>query len=578
MAMRHYLTDHPNGHPLHAWMGMESLPYDATQDLIDLTDAVAKAEAFHQARCHAVFERLQSSPYVFLAGMTGVGKTSFVHRIWKDHIRGHLFIGEHAMETWATQPDDGSGWITLFIDEANATQSQWSRFEGLMHPSRCLLINKQLITLSPNHKIIFAGNPVSYGAGRQLPSLFQHHGHSLVFQPLPPACIYQDILKPVLEPLLTKYPNLTTETVAIPFLEIAAFLTHCSQDKVLVTPRQLTTMAMLTFMQSMTNPVDPLLAARYYAYFIAKERVPEHKCELFNKQFCPTALPRATVTPDQLLINHHNEPAFHALSDFISLRSFRRTHVEELNPTQCLGGLGGLVIEGEPGVGKTELVIRTLLLNGLRKANRQDTPLEGDWFYHIPVSMSLPAKIELLHKAFHEGAVIVIDEINSAPMIERLMNDLLMGQTPEGHGPNKVGFLVIGTQNPSTMAGRAQTSQAIENRMHRVVIPHYTREQMIEILHYEGLPESISTELVNQYLTRREKTGQTPELCFRDVLKCAKRILKTLPPAEKSIAEPIQDHQTRAINFFKEPAFHSKRSRRDDVAIAEEASTADPRM
>src|SRR3989338_5997055 len=83
-------------------------------------------------------------------------------------------------------------------------------------------------------------------------------------------------------------------------------------------------------------------------------------------------------------------------------------------------------------------------------------------FYRMPVNFSLEKKQELLLKAFREGAVVVIDEINSSPMMESLLNDLLMGKMPDdpsitiadGKRVNKPGFLVIGTQNPITMEGR----------------------------------------------------------------------------------------------------------------------------
>ena len=58
----------------------------------------------------------------------------------------------------------------------------------------------------------------------------------------------------------------------------------------------------------------------------------------------------------------------------------------------------------------------------------------------MPVSMPLDEKEKLLLKAFHEGAVVVIDEINSSALMERLLNTLLMGKTPRGRDSQKTGF------------------------------------------------------------------------------------------------------------------------------------------
>ncbi|MCP0914999.1 AAA family ATPase [Legionella sp. 27cVA30] len=108
-----------------------------------------------------------------------------------------------------------------------------------------------------------------------------------------------------------------------------------------------------------------------------------------------------------------------------------------------------MVLEGPPGVGKSELVTLALLSHGFTEATLS-SPREGEnSFYRMPVSMQPDDKKRLLLKAFKEGAVVVVDEINSSPMMERLLNDLLMGESEEGK-PDKPGFFIIGTQNHRT--------------------------------------------------------------------------------------------------------------------------------
>ena len=63
-----------------------------------------------------------------------------------------------------------------------------------------------LYPLTAKHKVVFAGNPVSYGDERALQPFFEDHGNALVFEPMPPALIYDRMLKPLfvgtaLEPL-----------------------------------------------------------------------------------------------------------------------------------------------------------------------------------------------------------------------------------------------------------------------------------------------------------------------------------------------------------------------------------------
>jgi MoxR-like ATPase len=367
-----------------------------------------------------------------------------------------------------------------------------------------------LIELTSEHKVIFAGNPVSYG-GRQLPAFLKKHGNAVMFDPMPAAYIYQEILKP----LLTGYDDNTAQALVKPILEVNDYLTSISQNDVLITPRELTTMVLFTLAYLKANKqADPEQVARYYAWNLAKHHVPEAHRSEFDTQF-KTAAPRERVLPDLNKINflptESNRSAREALQDFIDLRK-QRMQSKTAHEIQQYGGLGGLVLEGEPGIGKSEMVMHTL------EKNHVD-------FYHIPMSMPLTKKKQTLLKAFHEGAVVVIDEINSGSMLESLMNDLLMGLTPEGKRPKNPGFLLIGTQNPSSMAGRTKASSALQHRLQTIPIPNYDTPEMIDILKIKGLEERTAQNMVHEYLTKRQQAEQDPnryKLCFRDVLKRAK--------------------------------------------------------
>jgi hypothetical protein len=157
-------------------------------------------------------------------------------------------------------------------------------------------------------------------------------------------------------------------------------------------------------------------------------------------------------------------------------------------------------------------------------------------FYRMPVSMPLTEKDELLRKAFNEGAVVVIDEINSSPMMERLLNALLMGTTPEGKRPHHPGFMVIGTQNPITMAGRRAPSTALSRRMTTVDLPPYTAEEMQAILVVKGLARDTATVMINAFQAQRTYASvhhKTPAPTFRDLLRLVNQVLRSevaIPP------------------------------------------------
>lgn len=505
-----------------AWVGLEDLPELSiqTQETIDLTNASAEKEAFDNARVSAVEAALSNAPFVFLAGMTGVGKTSFILNLWKDK-SASLYIGESNLLLWATDATPGTK--TLFIDEANISSRQWSEFEGLLNTPPGILIGHQYFMLSSEHKVIFAGNPAGYGGERHLPSLFKRHGNSVLFEPMTPAYIYQTILKPA----LAQYPCEST-MIAEPLLKVAQFLLSKSQKSVLISPREITTMALFTASYHTENPLaDVSHVAQYYAYTLGKDLLPEeHKAE-FEQLFKIPPLSRkpSTNKPNTFLVTPSNQFVMDTLNDYLTLRHHRQESPG--NDVQQYGGLGGVILEGAPGIGKTELVTQLLRANGLNegKAN-QPYDTSKAIFYRLHVA----EKKALLLKAFNEGAIVVIDEINSGPTMERLLNDLLMGKTPDGKAPLKPGFMVIGTQNPVTMAGRGQRSEALKRRMQTLCIPDYTPSEMIDILKRKGVSYAHRQNMVKEYQQWQKKSEidpSIPMLCFRDLLKRAEKIIKT---------------------------------------------------
>ena len=528
-AISRYQALHPGAEGTLTWQGLKSLPPFQFSTNYTLVRAEQETRAFNQKRFDAVTQGLRHSPFVFLAGMTGVGKTSFVQHVWEKKY-SKVFYGEAHFKEWVH--DKTPGLKTLFIDEANISSRHWSEFESLFNDPPGILIDNEYIELSTDHKIIFAGNPVSYGGERQIPSLFRRHGTSILFEPLSPAYIYHELLKPVFANMgLSKQaPSLATAMLAI-----NQFVMTKQQDKMLLTPREMISMATLTCTYCQNNPgVSQLAVARYYAYTLAKQFIPPQFQHEFEEKFYeqrPVAMSEndnSVFSAKKIIINENNQSAFDRLQDFLDLRT-HRLDVKTPHEIQLYGGLGGLVIEGEPGMGKTELVLETLVSKGLRKGALDSSNQPGNIFYHLPVKMSLSDKRALLLKAFDEGAPVVIDEINSGSMMERLLNDLLMGTTPEGKRPLKPGFMVIGTQNPPTMAGRARASGALEHRMHKVLIQPYTKLQMVEIVKHVGLELRVAKDMVEDYIALREYENKHPVSrmhCFRDLVVCAEQHVK----------------------------------------------------
>jgi len=522
-----YLESNPSTKSDNTWLGMTNLPgfTQASTAMLDTTTSVAECTAFTEARLTQVNAVLDLQPYVFLTGLTGVGKSTFVEtELCKDN---DLYLTEDSIEKWAMDTSDKRK--VLFLDEANLSPRQWSEFEGLYQTPPHVLVNGKLHTLSSYHKVVFAGNPVNYGDERTLAPFFERHGNAVLFTPLPPAVIYEKILKPVFENV-----GIELEPIGQRILDVYRFVCECSSTEILISPRELQMMALMTIANADKYGSDINAIAEHFTYTLARNLVPESKRAGFDAKFtpknpivfAPDAKPDRTffVTESRLALSQQ-------FDDLLGLREWRLGQAA-LNTAQKGGGLGGLIIEGAPGIGKSELVIAGLIAHDYQEEHDFINPTKKlNLFYRMPVSMPLSEKEALLIKAFNEGAVVVIDEINSSPMMERLLNDLLMGKNPKGQAGDTVkpGFMIIATQNPVTMAGRRAPSRAILRRCITHQLPEYKPDDIQHILVSKGIILEEAQAMTEAYEKNRVyavKHQLSPAPNFRHLIELADNQLK----------------------------------------------------
>jgi len=122
LAYRKRMKDQEGLDDDHAWQGLKDLPGGVKLPPFDSAKAEEITIQFNQERRAEINHVLKDSPYVYLAGITGVGKSTFIEQDFSVDQNGTLYKGESAMETWAT--DTSPGIKYLFIDEANVTSRQ----------------------------------------------------------------------------------------------------------------------------------------------------------------------------------------------------------------------------------------------------------------------------------------------------------------------------------------------------------------------------------------------------------------------------------------------------------------------
>lgn len=476
---------------------------------LDLENSEERTKTFLEQRMSLILDNLVNSPFVFIGGMTGVGKSTFIHQHFSQAFPGQVFYGEEQIKSWAERPDGGY----LFIDEANISRRNWSEFESLFQSPLKIYLQGQWYQLTAQHKVIFAGNPMSYGGSRHQPKLFERHGNSVIFNPLPPEAIYQQVLRPIFENSPLNENKIQLSEI---LLKAYQLLVGFSNDRILVSPRQLKSIAMLTIAGWQKNQQqNPEILMHQYLRVVLTEQLDPIYQKAFQEYFPEHEQSKLPYPrPADYYISASREKAAGMLTALLGLRQYRKDFAHALNEQQLYGDLNSLVLESQPGQGKTQL------LQAILKELQLD-------YYYLPVTLSLADKTALLLKAFNEGSIVIIDEINSSPMVERLLNALLSGQTPDGKKPDSPGFLLLGTQNPVSMGARIDQTEAQKMRMIKINLPEYSKAEMSEIIIFNGFPASKADELCVEFQnqqTQAKNKGEEP-LNFRQLLDAAQLIL-----------------------------------------------------
>ncbi|OHE78028.1 MAG: hypothetical protein A3F67_00985 [Verrucomicrobia bacterium RIFCSPHIGHO2_12_FULL_41_10] len=537
----------------------------------DFTGSRDFAENYEKTRTNQIDALFAISPYVFLSGPSGGGKTTFVKNVYCHDAKLTCFEGLPSLKAWAFA-DQG----VLFIDEANLDPNDWMLFDGLFQKPAGMVVDGEWKPIdTKTHQVIFAGNPTTDG-NRHMAKLFQQRGGALHFAPMPPLYLYERVLKPI----FNGRDESSLRVISQALCYVYECLIQQSIETLLVTPREMGMIALAIRATSDWPTHEDAL--KQWTYQMARPFLPT----LPEKIVYPTqsAVPDskmsdAPVVLNQFILTSAYERAYQQLTHYFSIRELRIYLGAKSNnqaPSATLdnkifqrAGLGGFVLEGEPGIGKTHFIREYLEAQGVIRGNEnkknddeKNVKAANNTYYVMPASASPDDAQRLLRKALHEGAILVVDQLNSiAPRIEAELNAALMGQDTTGAHATHPGFLLLGSQNPSSFGG-GTLSPALAHRMSMSEVPPYSKKEMESILQTKGLTQAESQLFVHAFSKNKnegERTGQTLLPTFSDLLKAVDRHKKE----RENLNTPQKNIKT--ISFFQVP--DEKNSLRNNTAI-----------
>lgn len=463
---------------------------------------ISKKSVIFDNRLQDVAAALVDNPFLTIVGSSGTGKTYFMLETWK--AKYGCFYGEEQFAAWINaKPVADNSYNVFLIDECDTVGRDYMEFGGLQHEPPGIFKNGQFHQLAESreklrHRVVFIHNPHSYGGERRQPRLFLSTHTELEFQPFPLLNLLQG----------DSIPHTVRENIT----KVINYVEEVYPGKSLLTPREI---LMMIEMSKVTcakyADLDENLVAKHFAYFFAAQHIKNaydrqtFKWSVMYGNEFNLELPPLPNT----ILNDYNKIAYQALIHQLDLRAAR------INQTVAVySGLGGLIIEGEPGLGKSLLVEDVLQARGLKK---------NIDYVCIPVSLDFDKKVSSLLHAFHEGMIVAIDEINSSPMLEFLLNALLSGYDLQFNRARKPGFMLFGTQNPAGSGERLELTLPLLHRLQVIQLQPYGRQTLIHILRKKGLPHKIALSMVYEYLDKKEKNDS--KWCSRDLFKRADKWL-----------------------------------------------------
>lgn len=412
----------------------------------------------------ALMQYLDHHPFVFLSSETGEGKSYFIeNRIREYDPELTIFHGLEQITQWAQY----KGKALLFIDEANLRPEHYHIFESLARGERVIWIDGMRYEIDL-HQVVFAGNPNRYG-GRFAADLFIRFPYFLEFK--------GESIENIVAPLLKCFND---EKTSLDML--THFYNQARNAGLNITPRNAQMMCLRAFIYhnlAGNQSLPEEFCLRYAIYEEIKTLAPH------TKSVKEKPVHHQVKTIDEWKnIKTQIRTSFEAespeLSDgnYVWTESRKKTAMAiqtilKIRDLKCQGqceqahGINGLVLEGESGVGKSHLM-RALL-------DAEDIP-----YVYIP-----NGDPELMEKAlldaFHQGKVVIIDELNSFPN-ERLLNALLSGTDLDGNKPQQPGFCLLATQNPISYKGRKALFKALSNRLLKLNLDDCDEKELQHIL------------------------------------------------------------------------------------------------
>jgi hypothetical protein len=445
----------------------ERLSHYLAQHLADEVKEEKKSQTRIEKTRHYIqeFMKVGESKILVFTGMPGRGKTHAVDELKK--AGGTVYRGrdKRQLENWLKHVDDGKPCYLELSEYNMASEGSWDFLEGITKQPPVVWYEGTPYTLSPNHWIIATGNPAGF-EGRQAHSLFQQQSIAIPFTMSEDSFLENTLLRPRLvgvvaqsqSGLLLQVFNLIKRHNPIGYYSYRDLQNLAARVNLLLKDAAVADIPSRVYEACEVEFAGAIARSQHRNAFLAE----------LKQLWVPPILDQKSELVIEIARNK-----FIPIEAECAIKNLQ--HAARMREEKCLTGKQIILLEGDPGVGKSALI--DVLFATARKINVGDGEL---------------AKAAL-RDAFARRQVISLEEFNldEDHSVEELLIQLLEKEQQNieaGDRPDQR-TLIVASQNSVAEQGRSSISLAMQNRAQHVYINTYSRASLQAVAERRGVEE-----------------------------------------------------------------------------------------
>ncbi|UYM17384.1 AAA family ATPase [Endozoicomonas euniceicola] len=456
-----------------------------------------------------------------------------------------LFV-EGPILRWAQQRSKNGEPVILVLDEGNLLDKNVQvLLSGVTLQQPFISSNGDAYYLTPEHRLVITGNPLSF-EGRYLIPELHNHAKTIRFAAMDSGGLSGQVIAPFLEVMDSE---------------------RCQRDECdwigdLLLDNLAGYQGQLTgYSFSARDTLDVLSRFQFYLGDLAQKST--HEIENTLKQALHDSFSgllagqkrSVGLSSRAYYVKHHAFDAFYERlkhqSTSLNLENdstrtlARRIWLElervagENNHHRSHPGRHGMMIEGPAGRGKD------VVLDIVMKQWREDWALKG---LILPPPLCITAGYNnwdrlkaLIIRAKTEGRILIVSELNLLPthFLEGVLNDVLSGEAAPG-------FFLIATVNPVQYSGRHAFSSALASRFTQLILDEYTLNDF-KVIAASYTDSSFSDDIALWHHKRVETLKQNKALAVPAVMM----MIEYLKALDKSEVVNPNALRNRFMTFYR---------------------------